>query len=92
MNSADIAQLRERIKESDGDTVFSVAIPTHDLTELLDRLEAAERGQQCLAEAIRDAAMKAGIVRESASLTGPMLMLLCDDLASLAITRGPEDD
>src|SRR5690606_14630581 len=40
-----------------------------------------ERERDMLAEAIRNAAVKRGIVREDASLTGPMLLLLCEDLA-----------
>lgn len=46
-----------------------------------------ERGQ--LAEAIRNAAVKAGIVREDADLTGPHLLMLCNDLADSSLSNKP---
>jgi len=39
---------------------------------------------ELLAGAIRNAAVKAGICREDAALTGPHLLMLCDDLAAAA--------
>lgn len=39
---------------------------------------------QCLADAIARAAIKAGIITGEQSLDGSQLVLLCDDLASLA--------
>lgn len=43
----------------------------------------AEHERDMLANAIADAAIKAGIIRPDASLTGPMLMMLCDDMAEI---------
>ncbi len=40
----------------------------------------AER--DALAKAIRDAAVKAGICRADVALTGPQLLMLCDDMAT----------
>ena len=40
------------------------------------------RARDMLAEAIRNAAVKRGIVRADADLTGPHLLMLCEDLAS----------
>src|SRR5687768_13288959 len=40
-----------------------------------------------LGEAIRNAAVKAGIIREDVSLTGPMLTMLCDNLAELSLSQ-----
>ncbi|MGO1603240.1 hypothetical protein [Halomonas sp. AOP42-D1-22] len=34
-----------------------------------------------MATSIQAAAVKAGIINDQTALTGPMLMLLCDDLA-----------
>jgi hypothetical protein len=53
-------------------------IKTSGLLEAVNRLT-HERG--ALAEAIHDAAVKAGIIQPQ-SLTGPQLLLLCDDLAT----------
>lgn len=39
------------------------------------------RERDCLAQAIGEAAQKAGITAPGAALSGPMLMMLCDDLA-----------
>jgi hypothetical protein len=45
---------------------------------------AVEHERDMLANAIRDAAVKAGICRDDVSLTGPHLLMLCDDLATAA--------
>lgn len=45
-----------------------------------------------LAEAIRNAAVKRGIVRADASLTGPMLLLLCEDLATSEASSAPQGE
>lgn len=49
--------------------------PNASLSELK-----AER--DALAKAIRDAAVKAGICRADVALTGPQLLMLCDDMAT----------
>lgn len=46
-----------------------------------------KRQRNLLAKAIGEAALKAGIVREDADLTGPHLLMLCDDLAALTAER-----
>mgnify|MGYP006921420734 CR=1 FL=1 len=38
--------------------------------------------RDALAKAIRDAAVKAGICRAGVALTGPQLLMLCDDMAT----------
>jgi len=89
--STDIAALKDeaqkrqlgwRGREPGQDGPHMQVLPS-DILTLIERIEAAENGQRRLAEAIRNAAVRAGILRESAALTGPMLMLLCDDLASM---------
>ena len=89
--STDIAALKDdaqkrqlgwRGREPGQDGPHMQVLPS-DILTLIERIEEAENGQRCLAEAIRNAAVRAGILRESAALTGPMLMLLCDDLASM---------
>lgn len=47
----------------------------------LAEVERLTHERDCLGKAIGDAALKAGIVREGAGLTGPMLLMLSDDLA-----------
>ncbi|HEY6044331.1 MAG TPA: hypothetical protein VIU43_05485 [Nitrosospira sp.] len=47
-------------------------------------VERLRRERDLLGAAIRNAATKAGIVSADASLTGPMLIMLCDDLANAA--------
>src|SRR5690606_30888669 len=42
-----------------------------------------EKERDMLAEAIRDAAVGCGLVREDVSLTGPDLLMLCDNLREL---------
>lgn len=44
-----------------------------------------DQQRDMLARAIRDAAVKAGIASADAPMTGPMLLMLCDDLAEAAI-------
>lgn len=44
-----------------------------------------------LAEAIRDAAVKAGVARADACLTGPHLMMLCNDMAECIIANTSAD-
>ncbi len=51
---------------------------------------APERERDMLAEAIRGAAVKSGIVRDDVSLSGPHLLMLCDDLANAAKSGVPE--
>lgn len=49
-----------------------------------------DQERDMLAKAIRDAAVKAGIARADASMTGPMLLMLCADLANAAApSQGP---
>lgn len=48
-----------------------------------------DQERDMLAQAIRDAAVKAGIARADAAMTGPMLLLLCDDLANAAAPAAP---
>lgn len=43
-----------------------------------------EKERDMLAEAIRDAAVGCGLIREDVSLTGPDLLMLCDNLRELA--------
>jgi hypothetical protein len=45
-------------------------------------IERLEHERKLLAEAIRNAAVKRGVVSEDVSLTGPHLLMLCNDLAS----------
>lgn len=54
----------------------------------LSRVYKQERND--LGMAIAHAAMKAGIIRGEVELTGPMLVMLCDHLADMAIGRAPE--
>jgi hypothetical protein len=42
---------------------------------------------KCLADAIARAAIKAGIITGKQPLDGPQLVLLCDDLATLALRQ-----
>jgi len=53
-----------------------------------DPAKASEHERDMLANAIRDAAIKAGIAREDVVLTGPHLLMLCDDLATAAKAGG----
>lgn len=50
----------------------------------VDEAGAAARERDMLAQAIAHAAMKAGIVHGAACLSGPMLLMLCEDLATAA--------
>lgn len=59
-----------------------VSAPTTDGE--VDRLR---HERDCLAHAIGEAALKAGITAPGAALTGPMLMMLCDDLATAALSN-----
>ncbi len=52
----------------------------------------AEQERDMLANAIRDAAVRAGICRDDVSLTGPHLLMLCDDLATAATAGGDPAD
>lgn len=58
------------------------------VSSVSDSSKAAEAIHQrdVLADAIRKAAIKAGIVRADADLSGPNLVMLCDDLANAANT------
>lgn len=47
-----------------------------------------ERERSALADAIRNAAVSAGICRADASLTGPQLVMLCDDMATCINQKG----
>ncbi|BBH13428.1 hypothetical protein [Chromobacterium haemolyticum] len=58
--------------------------PLHDVDHLAAELENAKHELSVLAKAIRSAAVKAGICRADAALTGPHLLMLCDDLAEAA--------
>lgn len=53
----------------------------------MESIEQVKRERDLLAEAIRNAAVDVGIISPDVSLTGPMLLLLCDDLATLAKVR-----
>lgn len=48
-----------------------------------------EQQRDMLAQAIRDAAVKAGIARADADMTGPMLLMLCDDMADCILAQQP---
>jgi len=48
-----------------------------------------EQQRDMLAQAIRDAAVKAGIARADAGMTGPMLLMLCDDMADCILAQQP---
>lgn len=48
-----------------------------------------EQQRDMLARAIRDAAVKAGIARADADMTGPMLLMLCDDMADCILAQQP---
>lgn len=48
-----------------------------------ERIEQVSHERDALATAIRDAAVKAGIARADAALTGPHLLMLADDMASV---------
>lgn len=52
-----------------------------------DELKRITHERDTLAAAIRDAAVKAGIARADARLAGPLLVMLCDDLASVALAE-----
>lgn len=54
------------------------------LADIKRDVERLRRERDLLGAAIRNAATKAGIVSADASLTGPMLIMLCDDLANAA--------
>lgn len=58
--------------------------PLHDVDHLAAELETAKHELSVMAKAIRYAAVKAGIRRADAALTGPHLLMLCDDLAEAA--------
>lgn len=49
------------------------------------KIEEVKHERDELAKAIRDAAVKAGIIRPGTNLTGPMLLMLCDNLADMAV-------
>lgn len=53
--------------------------------------EGALHERNALAEAIVNAVIKAGIVRADAELTGPHLIMLCDDLVRQLTQPGQED-
>lgn len=61
--------------------------------QLQDNISLAQalHERNALASAIRSAAIKAGIVNESASLSGPMLIMLADDLATCAVNARAEE-
>jgi hypothetical protein len=46
-------------------------------------VEQLRHEHKCMADAIRDAAVKAGICRDDVCLTEPHLLMLCDDMASV---------
>lgn len=60
--------------------------------QLRKELEEKERQLKILSEAIRKAAVKAGICREDADLTGAHLLMLCDDLAFGCCNQKPKGD
>ena len=58
--------------------------PLQDAGHLAEELQTAKHELSVLAKAISNAAVKAGICRADAALTGPHLLMLCDDLAEAA--------
>jgi hypothetical protein len=56
------------------------------LPKLIEEYEAMVRQRDALAEAIGNAAVRAGICRGDAQLTGPHLLMLADDLATAALS------
>ena len=58
--------------------------PLQHVDHLAAELETATHERSVLAKAIRNAAVKAGICRADAPLTGPHLLMLRDDLAEVA--------
>ena len=75
--SADSEKIHARIESSFGYPVFikpcnmGSSVGVHKVS-----------GRDALAKAIRDAAVKAGICRADVALTGPQLLMLCDDMAT----------
>jgi hypothetical protein len=56
-----------------------------DVRALLARLDRSEVERNALAVGIGEAAIKAGIILANTSLTGPQLLMLCDNLADAAL-------
>jgi len=54
--------------------------PTPPVPAGAGQRQSPEQERDMLAEAIRDAAVGCGLVREDVSLTGPDLLMLCDNL------------
>lgn len=52
------------------------------IDEAVGRIESLEQERNQLATAIRNAAVKRGIISEDVSLTGPHLLMLCNDLTA----------
>lgn len=76
---ADKGRIAERVLHSLA-TAMLAAAPAAGMDPPVDQQ------RDTLAKAIRDAAVKAGIARADAPMTGPMLLMLCDDLANAALT------
>lgn len=75
-----VLRYEEPWRDATGDKfIYCMASEIESLREEAQRLT-GER--DALAEAIRDAAVKVGIVAADAPLTGPHLLMLCNDLAS----------
>lgn len=53
----------------------------------VSEIERLERERGLLAAGIRDAAVKVGIISADTDLTGPHLLMLCNDLADSALHK-----
>lgn len=56
----------------------------------VERISQLEKQQKLMADAIADAAVSAGILRKGAALSGPMLLILCQDLSDAALHQGKD--
>jgi len=65
-----------------GSPEIEIFAADQEIAELRAALEAAEHQRSMLAQAIADASRKAGIWNGEVSLTGPHLIMFCDDMAS----------
>lgn len=76
-------QVIATLKQYEADHRRTNRLPYADeYRDAIDLIESLQRERNLLAEAIGNAAVKAGICRADADLTGPHLLMLADDMAA----------
>lgn len=84
-NTINTAELRKQAKLGNRTLVASAT-----MLALLDRLEEAEHQRQMLMQAIADAALKGKVWNGEVPLDGPQLLMMCDDLACVALAASQQ--